>query len=50
MGNCNCGAGRKPATSKTWVHVSTTGKKTTYAKEADARMAAARMGGTAKPA
>ena len=46
MGKCNCGAGRKTATSKPWVHTDKTGKKTTYDREASARMAAARQGGT----
>lgn len=46
---CNCGKKRAGAASSQWIHTSAAGKRTTYAKESDARMAAAREGGTVKP-
>lgn len=41
---CSCG-GNKSGTPKSFIHISPTGVKTSYSKEGDARMAAAREGG-----
>lgn len=49
MAPCNCGSGRKGA-STTWIHTDTAGKKKTYSSETEARMAASRKGGTVRPA
>lgn len=46
---CQCGKKKKGASSSQWTHTSPSGKTTTYSRESDARMAAAREGGTAKP-
>jgi hypothetical protein len=45
---CSCGKNRLTNANKTWVHTDTSGKKTTYSSEMDARMAASRKGGTVK--
>lgn len=45
---CSCGSG-KTTTATKWLHTSPAGKTTAYTSEGDARMAAAREGGTVKP-
>lgn len=50
---CNCGANRLGAAQKNakkWVVTDKAGAKTTHSSEADARMKAARVGGTVKAA
>lgn len=46
---CSCGGSSGSGTAKSFVHIAPNGKKTAYAKEGDARMAAAREGGEVKP-
>lgn len=43
---CNCGSNRATATAnKVWTHIAPDGKRTSYDRESDARMALSRLGG-----
>lgn len=46
---CNCGKNRLGGVKK-WTHKAPDGTTKTYSSETEARMAAARQGGTVKPA
>lgn len=47
---CACGSKKAGGVQKKWTHTDSTGKKTTYSSEMDARMAASRQGGTVRAA
>lgn len=47
---CACGSKKADGSKKNWVHTAPDGVKKTYSSETDARMAAARAGGTVRAA
>lgn len=47
---CNCGANKTASgRTMTYTHTAPDGKKTTYAKESDARLAMSQQGGRVTP-